>query len=237
VHRWVLNRLLRLAAAGGAVLVVALGSTVGMAFASVGTPVALVRAAASAAVSDDVTCTRLPYASSTIRRGSRGVLVRDWQHRLDVAINAGLVVDGIFGSRTERATRTFQSARHLVPDGIVGRRTQATMAQLVIVGQLRDVVNSARGVYVRFNPAEGVIAGPEECGFVLQTSSATSLSPVAANVWIDLSQQPAGSALPPHPTLRQFIELWRSHRLPGVLFELHRTGAGRVIGITFIYAP
>jgi peptidoglycan hydrolase-like protein with peptidoglycan-binding domain len=236
VHRWDLNRLLRLAAAGGAVLVMTLGSTAGTAFASAGTPVAVVRAAPAAA-SGDVTCTRLPYASSTIRRGSRGSLVRDWQHRLNVAVNARLVVDGIFGPRTERATRTFQSARHLVPDGVVGRRTQAAMARLVIAGQLRDVVTSARGVYVRFNPAEGVITGPEECGFILQTSSATSLSPVAANVRIDLSQQPAGSTLPPRPTLRQFIALWRSHRLPGVLFELHWTGTGRVIGIMFIYAP
>ena len=236
MYRWDSHQPLRLAAASGAALVMTLGPTAGAAFASAATPIASVRAAPAAA-GGDVTCTRLPYASSTIRRGSRGSLARDWQHRLNVAINARLVVDGIFGPRTEQATRTFQRARHLVPDGIVGRQTQAAMARLVIVGQLRDVVNSARGVNVRFNPAEGVIAGPEECGFVLQTSPATSWSPVAANVRIDLSQQPAGSTLPPRPTLRQFIELWRSHRLPGVLFELHWTGTGWVIGITFIYAP
>lgn len=235
MRRWDSRHLRRLAAACGAVLVMTLGSTVGAASASAATPTASVRAAPAAA-SGEVTCTRLPYATSTIRRGSRGILVWDWQNRLNAAINAKLVVDGIFGSRTERATRAFQRARHLVPDGIVGRRTQAAMTRVAIMGLLRDVVNSARGVYVRFNPAEGVIAGPEECGFVLQTSSATSFSPVAANVQIDLSQEPT-RRLPHHPTLRQFVELWRSHRLPGPLYRLHWTDAGRVIGITFIYTP
>jgi peptidoglycan hydrolase-like protein with peptidoglycan-binding domain len=37
------------------------------------------------------------------------------------------VVDGIFGRRTERATRAFQKAMDLTVDGIVGPQTRAAM--------------------------------------------------------------------------------------------------------------
>lgn len=40
---------------------------------------------------------------------------------------AGLVVDSSFGAATLAAVKTYQSARHLSPDGIVGRKTYAMM--------------------------------------------------------------------------------------------------------------
>lgn len=53
----------------------------------------------------------------TIKRGSHGEAVRDWQRIL------GVVADGMFGPDTERATKIWQDDHGLDPDGIVGPAT------------------------------------------------------------------------------------------------------------------
>ncbi|NNG40648.1 peptidoglycan-binding protein [Flexivirga sp. ID2601S] len=50
-------------------------------------------------------------------------VVMDLQCELNYVAHAGLVVDGIFGSRTDAAVRSFQRSRGLKVDGIVGWRT------------------------------------------------------------------------------------------------------------------
>lgn len=63
-----------------------------------------------------------------IRRGSRGSLVKDIQHRLNERGFGPLDEDGIFGRGTESAVRLFQqSVRGLSVDGIVGPRTLAEL--------------------------------------------------------------------------------------------------------------
>jgi hypothetical protein len=61
---------------------------------------------------------------NTIKRGSRGSLVRKWQDFLrgqNVYIG---VSDGAFGSKTEAATKAYQEAEGLYPiDGVVGNTT------------------------------------------------------------------------------------------------------------------
>lgn len=56
----------------------------------------------------------------TLRRGSEGDLVKEVQKKLGLVGNDA---DGIFGSITEAAVRSFQRAHGLVPDGIVGPNT------------------------------------------------------------------------------------------------------------------
>lgn len=69
-----------------------------------------------------------PGARPTLRSGSQGSDVRFLQQKLkDLGYDPG-PVDGIFGPRTERAVRSFQAARGLAVDGIVGRRTWAALA-------------------------------------------------------------------------------------------------------------
>lgn len=69
----------------------------------------------------------LPWPGTYLRRGDSGELVRQWQFLLTArgyALTLG-PADGIFGRRTERATKQFQKDRGLEPDGIVGPKTWA----------------------------------------------------------------------------------------------------------------
>lgn len=66
------------------------------------------------------------YTSETSDRSSPEY-TRWIQQSLNQLINAGLVVDGIVGSRTRAAVRNFQSQYGLTVDGIVGPRTEAVM--------------------------------------------------------------------------------------------------------------
>ena len=61
-------------------------------------------------------------ARRTLRRGDSGELVQRLQRTL-----GGLTIDGNFGSGTEAAVRRFQTAHGVVPDGIVGPKTWATL--------------------------------------------------------------------------------------------------------------
>ncbi len=60
---------------------------------------------------------------STVRKGSKGSDVRTLQTMLNSVDNAGLAVDGIFGSGTQAAVKKFQKANGLSVDGIVGAKT------------------------------------------------------------------------------------------------------------------
>ena len=59
----------------------------------------------------------------TLRLGSRGSAVIDLQRRLATAGFSAGTADGIFGSRTDGAVRSFQRARGLGVDGVVGPQT------------------------------------------------------------------------------------------------------------------
>ena len=57
------------------------------------------------------------YTMSTIKKGSKGKIVKVWQ------VILGVTIDGIFGSKTDEATRDFQKKHGLTVDGIVGKFT------------------------------------------------------------------------------------------------------------------
>jgi len=58
----------------------------------------------------------------TIKRGSKGANVKTWQKVLGYT---GGKVDGIFGAKTEAATKKWQKKKGLVADGCVGSKTWA----------------------------------------------------------------------------------------------------------------
>lgn len=63
-------------------------------------------------------------SQSILRIGSVGFSVKVWQKIL------GITVDGIFGRKTDVATRVYQSTHHLKVDGIVGPKTWQSVTQL-----------------------------------------------------------------------------------------------------------
>lgn len=65
----------------------------------------------------------------TLRRGSKGAQVKEWQKFLN-STGAVLVVDGDFGARTEAATKKFQADHGLETDGIYGPKTRAAMKEV-----------------------------------------------------------------------------------------------------------
>ena len=87
----------------------------------------------------------------TIGPGATGEPVRRAQRALRRTPDLGLVVDGIFGSKTEAAVKSFQRGRNLTVDGIVGPLTWAALPDggpmpTLQQGSTGDVVRSLQQV-------------------------------------------------------------------------------------------
>lgn len=69
-----------------------------------------------------------PYQipDKTLKNGAKGNSVRWLQYELNRR-GFGLIVDGVFGQKTEDAVRMYQNQRKLISDGIVGARTRAEL--------------------------------------------------------------------------------------------------------------
>jgi peptidoglycan DL-endopeptidase CwlO len=65
-------------------------------------------------------------SSEKLRWGSRGGAVQDLQSALNDH-GESIAVDGVFGSRTHAAVKSFQSANGLLVDGVVGPETRGAL--------------------------------------------------------------------------------------------------------------
>jgi len=65
----------------------------------------------------------------TLRLGARGEAVGGWQEELR-HLGAAIRVDSVFGPATRAVTVAWQRKHGLVPDGVVGPRSWATMIQV-----------------------------------------------------------------------------------------------------------
>lgn len=83
-----------------------------------------------------------PIAWTTVRSGDSGFRVRTAQYLLRQR-GYSITADGIFGSGTDSAVRSFQSSRGLTADGIVGTNTWNALIVTVQSGSSGDAV---RGV-------------------------------------------------------------------------------------------
>jgi peptidoglycan hydrolase-like protein with peptidoglycan-binding domain len=91
----------------------------------------LVRRVALSLISIDVMHAAPGTGAYLLRVGARGAAVATWQWRLHLALSRTLAVDEVFGPATEAATRDFQRAQHLDPDGIVGPRSRTAMERVL----------------------------------------------------------------------------------------------------------
>lgn len=71
--------------------------------------------------------------SQGLKRGDRGIQVRDLQKRLIVAGYSNVEIDAIYSSETEAAVKQFQIGYGFVPDGIADANTQKILNQKLYV--------------------------------------------------------------------------------------------------------
>lgn len=83
-------------------------------------------------LSREITKTVKPdVAKPTIKKGSTGEQAKWLQRDLNVVINANLVIDGIFGTKSVDALKKWQKQYGLTVDGIYGNKSYAKMKQLI----------------------------------------------------------------------------------------------------------
>ena len=111
----------------------------------------------------------------TLRRGNRGDLVKQLQAGL------GVTVDGIFGARTEAVVRQFQREHELIPDGIVGPRTWASLEDVESTEPMPAVPS---GVVITLAPPAG-----RSLDQITRMAAASALAPV---FWKDRGVAPVG---------------------------------------------
>ncbi|WP_295806270.1 N-acetylmuramidase domain-containing protein [uncultured Nitratireductor sp.] len=83
-----------------------------------------------------------PVAEKLLRVGSRGCAVESLQTML-LALGYPVTSDGIFGKRTEKTVKRFQSDAGLVQDGLVGRATRKALRQALPFNGLRSRLRAA----------------------------------------------------------------------------------------------
>lgn len=67
------------------------------------------------------------FGSATVKKGSTGMYASNVQTALNTCNNAGLVVDGNFGTMSANAAKAFQASKGLTADGYVGNMTKAAL--------------------------------------------------------------------------------------------------------------
>lgn len=77
--------------------------------------------------------TTVSAVSQGLKRGDRGIQVRDLQKRLIVAGYSNVAIDGIYGDETETAVTQFQTGYGFVPDGIADANTLKVLHQKLYV--------------------------------------------------------------------------------------------------------
>lgn len=71
------------------------------------------------------------YSTATLSKGSTGNEVMKLQKCMNKLVKSGIAVDGIFGTNTEKAVKSFQKKYKLEVDGIVGLKTRAKIKYLL----------------------------------------------------------------------------------------------------------
>jgi len=103
-----------------------------------------------------VSTSTIGVSRPTLRSGARGTAVSELQTLLNLKNGAGLKVDGIFGSNTLSAVKSFQKSRGLVVDGIVGPKTWAALDAAAI----KTLPSSSPAVVIPAIPSTPILNVP-----------------------------------------------------------------------------
>ena len=88
-----------------------------------------------------------------LKKGSKGEQVKLLQTELNSVMNAGLTVDGSFGSGTKNAVINFQKKYNLEADGIVGFETAGKL-NVAYLASTNYIIVNATNVNVRTEPSK-----------------------------------------------------------------------------------
>ena len=99
---------------------------------------------------------KITIAIKTLRKGSRGALVRTLQQRLNAKGYTIQPMSDYFGIKTDTAVRNLQRKNKLIADGVVGPNTWYALG----------VIDSARPNVKPVNSLDGLIAGNGHVGAV-----------------------------------------------------------------------
>ncbi len=97
--------------------------------------------------------------AETLRRGSRGELVKQVQTKLKSWGYYSGAIDGIFGSGTESAVKAFQRKNGLTADGIVGRRTAEALGISLEGGKSGGGASNSGNLYLLARLVHGEARG------------------------------------------------------------------------------
>jgi peptidoglycan hydrolase-like protein with peptidoglycan-binding domain len=138
----------------------------------------------------------------TLRLGTRGDDVRDWQRFLrDGGLYAG-AVDGSFGARTVEATRAFQRTNGLDDDGVAGNQTLGAAMQrgFDLAPEDATLADGPDGAVIFINDAWTPPSPP------------TAADPIVAKDPRMITQHQAGVLpCPPNPPPPVAWAYWRGH--------------------------
>lgn len=111
------------------------------------------------------TITPTPSETTYLMIGCEGNAVEQLQKNLNTVLKAGLVVDGDFGEKTEKAVKDFQKKYNLLIDGIYGEKSDAKMKEVLkssetfLVKVTADVLNVRSGAGIEYRVVTTVRKG------------------------------------------------------------------------------
>lgn len=158
----------------------------------------------------------------TLQFGDMGPAVVEWQH---VLLTSGQSLapygaDGDFGKTTRRATRRYQKARGLVPDGIVGPKTWATAGAVEepseplkeeppfkpLYGQ-----TARESMWGRFDHVSEPVRGNPEAIRITDDWVRKNITQVVCPQLIGIPGAPSSGKVYLHKLIAdQFLELWKA---------------------------